>query len=431
MDENPNNELREKVAPIRGMKDLYGVDFRKYQFIIDVATRIANKFGYQLIETPIVEQTAVFQRSLGDESDVVSKEMYSFVDKGGEDITLRPEGTAGVMRAISSNKLLVNNNNPLKLMYYGPMFRYDRPQKGRYRQFHQIGFEHIGEKSPYTDVVNIALAMDIFKNIGLCGVVVHINTLGGAVSREKYAKALVEYLNKYEQQLSAVSKCRLKKNPLRILDSKEPTDIDICTNAPKIQDFLTPDDKKYFDTVLELLKLWSIDYEVDPKLVRGLDYYTHTTFEFKIPNGSYQDALGGGGRYDGLLKLFGGNDISGVGFALGAERIMMLLNEKILPPLGRKVAVIPVSENEFADVFELMATLLDEQVPTELILTGSNLKKRVEIATKRGCSHLIVIGDDEKKQCNVALTEIDNPKLRNILLSKNKLISFLKEECNF
>ncbi len=417
------------ITPIRGMKDLYGLDFRKYQYIIDKSVCIASKYGYQVIETPIVENTNVFQRTLGDETDVVSKEMYSFTDKGGDQVTLRPEGTAGVMRAISSNKMFVNENNPLKLMYYGCMFRYDRPQKGRYRQFHQIGFEHIGEKSPYTDVMTIALATDIFKEIGLTEVKVLVNSLGGFKSRRVYIDALVEYLKKYKNELSNDSKRRLITNPLRILDSKEQRDAEICKDAPKIHDYLTKDDSCYFDKVLKLLEQCNVKYEIDQNLVRGLDYYTHTTFEFKMSSGEYKDALGGGGRYDYLLKMFGGSDISGVGFALGVERLIMLLSDDIIPALPRRVAVIPVSDTEFDCSFELSRTLLDADIPIEFITGGRNLKKRVELATKRGCSLLLIIGENEVKNGSVVITDTRSSNIaeRNTSIQINEVVQYLKK----
>lgn len=415
-----------EINPIRGMKDLYGLEFSKYQSLVSIATKVSSKYGYQCIETPIIEDTAVFQRSLGDESDVVSKEMYSFTDKGGEHITLRPEGTAGVMRAIASNKLLVNDNNPIKLMYYGPMFRYDRPQKGRYRQFHQIGFEHVGEKSPYTDVLSIAMANEIFTSADLDNITVYINSLGGSESRKSYIKAIVEYFKKYENDLSGDSKRRLITNPLRILDSKVPTDIEICTDAPKIQAYLNHEDAKYFDTVIRLLGNWGIDFVIDPKLVRGLDYYTHTTFEFKRGIGEYQDALGGGGRYDGLLKLFCKNDVSGVGFAIGVERLMMLMHDVEIHM--KKVAVIPVSSSELDVALDLTKKLLEVEIPTELLISESNLKKRVETATKRNFSYLLVIGEEEKAHNEVSVTEVDSKTLRNVRYSQETAILCLKEK---
>ncbi len=417
------------INPIRGMKDLYGLEFRKFQYVVDKSVYVASKYGYQCIETPIVENTGVFQRSLGDESDVVSKEMYSFEDKGGEQITLRPEGTAGVMRAITSNKMFVNENNPLKLMYYGQMFRYDRPQKGRYRQFHQIGLEHIGEKSPYTDVLTIELAVDIFKAIGLNNVKVLVNSLGGSQSRKVYVNALVDYFNKYENELSETSKHRLVTNPLRILDSKELNDIEICQNAPKSRNYLNKEDAEYFEKVLMLLEQCNINYEIDLNLVRGLDYYTHTTFEFRMSLGEYKDALGGGGRYDGLLKMFGGADVSGVGFALGVERLMMLLSNDVVLDSPEKVAVIPVSESEFDVAFRLVRTLLKDGIPTELITGGNSLKKRVELATKRNCGLLLIIGENEINNGTIVVTntKVSDSEKRNTVVNMKEIIYFLKK----
>lgn len=417
--------MSQRINPIRGMKDFYGLDCSKYQYIVDTATQISARYGYQLIEIPIVENTEIFQRSLGDESDVVSKEMYSFIDKGGENITLRPEGTAGVMRAISSNGIFVNDNQPLKFMYYGPMFRYDRPQKGRYRQFHQIGFEHIGEKSPYTDVLSIALAVDILHEIGLADVCVHVNSLGGFDSRQLYTTELVKYFKKFENELSEDSKRRLLKNPLRILDSKDSRDCEINLNAPKIRNYLNEHDATYFQKVLDLLDLLDINYIVDQKLVRGLDYYTHTTFEFKTNSEQYSDALGGGGRYDGLLEMFGGSDVSGVGFALGVERLMMLIDYK--PTVLLKVAIVAVSANEFDSAFMLNKELLDNSISCELITGGNNLKKRVELAVKRGCSLLLIIGNDELKDNSVTLTRVNDKDNRSVTIPRYSVVLRINE----
>ena len=279
------------INPIRGMKDIFGVDWDKYQFIINKAIKIANKYGYQVIETPIVEATEVFQRSIGDETDVVSKEMYTFLDKGNESITLRPEGTASVIRAIVTNNILVSPNLPVKLMYFGPMFRYDRPQKGRYRQFHQLGFEQIGAKSPYTDAITIALSYEILTNIGLLDSKIYINTLGDIESRNNYIKALVKYFSRYEDKLSDDSKVRLQKNPLRILDSKDITDRELCFMAPNISDYLSNTDIKYFECVCKLLSKYGIPFEIDNLLVRGLDYYSQTTFEIKSNSTEFTDSI--------------------------------------------------------------------------------------------------------------------------------------------
>lgn len=415
--------------PVRGMKDLYGIDFKKYQYIIDNAMKIAKKYGYEAIETPIVENTEVFQRSIGDETDVVSKEMYTFKDKGDESITLRPEGTAGVMRAIVSNNLLVTNNIPLKLMYYGPMFRYDRPQKGRYRQFHQLGFESIGAKSPYTDAINIALANEILTSVGIFDCQVYINSLGELSSRENYIKAIIKYFSIYEDKLSEESRIRLRKNPLRILDSKDQGDKDICSMAPKIYDYLSKSDIKYFECVCTILEKYGIKYSIDNLLVRGLDYYSHTIFELKVSNGKYKDAIGGGGRYDKLLNILGGPDVSGIGFAIGLERLMMLLDDSKFQLQENIISVIPVSEKEIENALDLYKTILSNDIRAEFIHIGNNLSKKVEIASKLNSNILLIIGNDEVDNNNVTITYMNKKEEegRNKVIDRNNIINFLKQ----
>ena len=387
-------QKRDMFRPIRGMKDLYGVSARKYEHITEVATKIGAKYGYSMIETPTVEATEIFQRSIGDETDVVSKEMYTFVDKGGDSITLRPEGTAGVMRAIVSNNLA--QSLPVKLMYHGEMFRYDRPQKGRYRQFHQVGAECVGDKSPYTDATLICMATEILSGIGIFDFTVLLNTLGDKETREAYTKGLVKYFSRHEDKLSEDSKRRLGKNPMRILDSKDEGDREICQMAPLITDYLSKESEQYFRKVCELLEICSINFEVDNFLVRGLDYYSETAFEFKSTSGDYGDAIGGGGRYDDLLKIFGGADVSGVGFAFGIERLMLLLDDEKFNENIRKVAVIPVTDDENDYAFQLLKSLYDADVPSEFIHHG-NLSKKMKIADRQNCKIALIVGEDEVK----------------------------------
>lgn len=421
--------MNNNIQPIRGMKDLYAVDMDKYEFIISTARKISKKYCYSLIETPIVESTAVFHMAIGNETDVVSKEMYTFLDKGKESLTLRPEGTAGVMRAIASNHLMQSTSLPLKLMYYGPMFRYDRPQKGRYRQFHQIGFEYLGNKGAYTDAITISLAYEILVNIGLYNCTVFINSLGGLSSRQDYIKALVRFFSLYKEKLSPDSQIRLDKNPLRILDSKDLNDRELCKLAPKIQDYLNKEDRTYFNNVCNLLNKFGIRYEIDSNLVRGLDYYTHTTFEIKLSDGIYTDAIGGGGRYDNLLKLFGGPDISGIGFALGIERLMMLIDYK--SNLESKIAVIPVSENEDNYSLDIFQNLLQYDFPTEFIWNATSLRKKIEIASKLNCKFLLIIGEDEVKTDQITvkqLTSNEDISIKQKKINRNQIINFLKTE---
>ncbi len=408
---------------IRGMKDLYGIDIRKYNYIIKKAKKVSEKYGFEIISTPIAEYTDVFQRSLGDETDVVSKEMYTFLDKGGESITLRPEGSAGVMRSIVTESMF--QHLPVKLMYYGEMFRYDRPQKGRYRQFHQLGFEHVGDKSPYTDASIIIMASEILNSIGIFDFNVQLNTLGDDETREDYVKGLVKYLSRHENSLSDDSKIRLKKNPLRILDSKDLKDKEICSMAPIITDYLSKESETYFDKVCDLLEKAGVSYEINNFLVRGLDYYANTTFEFKSIKGDYKDALGGGGRYDKLLRLFEGPDISGIGFAFGIERLMLLLDNEDFKDDLKKVAVIPVTDEENETTFELYKLLLNCDIPSEFIHIG-NISKKMKVANRRNCEIAIIIGETEAKNNFLTVKFMKKEKDPTKFVNRNDIVHFLK-----
>ena len=307
------------VRPVRGTVDLFPEEFRRHSRVIDAARGLANVYGYGEIQTPIFEFTEVFARTLGDVSDVVTKEMYTFEDRGGERITLRPENTAGVARAFISAKL--QNDLPLKYFYAGPMFRYERPQKGRQRQFHQIGVELFGVPGPSGDVEVIALAAQILDQLEMrqhC--VLNLNTLGDTESRQAYRTALVEYFSDYKARLSDDSVARLEKNPLRILDSKDQSDKEIVDGAPSFDQYLTASASEFFGEVREGLDDLGIAYELNPRLVRGLDYYCHTAFEFVTDALGAQGTVIGGGRYDGLIGMMGGPETPGVGWAGGIER---------------------------------------------------------------------------------------------------------------
>lgn len=411
--------------PVRGMKDLYGISVDKYACIVNVAMRIGKKYGYSKIKTPIVEYTDVFQRSIGDETDVVSKEMYTFDDKGGESLTLRPEGTAGVMRAIVSENLA--QNLPLKLMYHGEMFRYDRPQKGRYRQFHQLGFECIGDKSPYTDVILICMAIEILNSIGIFDVKVLINTLGDSKTRSDYTKALVKFFSRHEEKLSEDSKRRLAKNPMRILDSKIASDREICQMAPLITDYLSKESEKYFEKVCNLLERSGVNFELDNFLVRGLDYYGETAFEFKSDAKDYTDSVGGGGRYDQLLKTFGGTDVSGIGFAFGIERLMLLMDNSRLDKNTRKVAVIPVSEQENDVAFQMLQSLYSADINAEFIHIGT-MSKKMKLADKLHCEIAIILGENEINgdKYTVKFMNCSDVNEKTKTVNKNDILSFIR-----
>ena len=312
-----------KLQPVRGTRDLIDDDARAHLHVVDTARATAARFGYGPIVTPSFEFTDVFQRTLGETSDIVTKEMYTFEDKGGDSLTLRPEGTAGIVRAVLSGGL--QNELPLKWYYAGPMFRHERPQKGRLRQFHQIGVELIGVSEPIADVEVIALAAATLDALGvLSATTLELNTLGDNESRAAYRGALVAYLEGFRDRLSEDSQQRLDRNPLRILDSKNTNDKAIVADAPSFADHLTPAAQAFFDAVRSGLEDLGIAYQINPRLVRGLDYYCHTAFEFTTDQLGAQGTVLAGGRYDGLMEMMGGQPTPGVGWAAGIERLSML-----------------------------------------------------------------------------------------------------------
>lgn len=323
-----------KFKKVRGMEDVLPNHSSIWQRIEDTSRNVFSKYNFKEIRTPMVEKTEVFTRSSGDSSDIVSKQMYSFDDKGGRNITLRPEGTAGIVRSFVENKLFgPEHQKPVKLFYMGSMYRYERPGATHNREFHQIGCETIGAISPQIDAEVISLALNIFKELDVKNMKVEINTLGDEESRVNYTEALVNYFKQYEDELSEDSKRRLDQNPLRILDSKDKNDQKLVANAPKIQDSLNERSKDYFNSVLSSLDALGIDYVIDQKLVRGLDYYTDTVFEIMTENESFgegETTICAGGRYNNMVEQFGGpENTGGFGFAFGEERAVALLNSKI------------------------------------------------------------------------------------------------------
>ena len=382
----------EKLQPVRGTRDLIGEEFRRHHHVVEVARHVTGLYGLEEWATPIFEDTGVFARGLGDTSDVVSKEMYTFTDRGGDSVTLRPEGTAGVCRALVSNGL-AQQALPRKIFYAGPMFRYERPQKGRYRQFTQIGAEIMGTAEPLADAEVIACGYQILQQLGVDdGVVLEINTLGDATSRDAYRAALIAYFTEHREKLSADSKLRLEKNPLRILDSKDAGDKALVADAPTIFDHLTPEAASFFEKVLEHLDRFGVPYRKNPRIVRGLDYYSHTAFEFVTDRLGAQGTVMGGGRYDGLVQEMGGPATPCVGWAAGVDRLADLLAET--PEPNRPVAVIPVSEAEEGAAIALMQTLRQAGVAAEIAYKG-NLKKRMERANKVGAQAAVIIGESE------------------------------------
>jgi len=392
-----------KVKPIRGTHDLLPQDMRLHRHVENIALTLSQRFGFLEIATPIIEATEVFQRSLGNTSDIVTKEMYTFETKGGEVVTLRPEGTAGIARALVSNGLA--QHVPLKFFYRGPMFRHERPQKGRHRQFQQVGIELLGIDLPAADVEVIALGHELLSALGLKPIVkLELNSLGDAESRQNYRDVLVDYFLKHVSDLSEESRNRLDRNPLRILDSKDPNDREIISKAPAYSDYLTEESIKFFEIVKQGLNNLEIDFELNPRLVRGLDYYCHTAFEFTTEALGAQGTVLAGGRYDGLVAQMGGPQIAGVGWAAGVERLSMLLTE--LPESQRPIALIPVSDEFVMLVAKLAHELRLAGYFVEMDYKGS-LKKRLKHANKINASFAVIIGEDEARDQAAIIRDLD------------------------
>ncbi len=403
-----------KIQNVRGTYDLYGEAKRKNKKVIAVGSQIVEKYGFEEIETPIFEFTEVFARNLGDTSDIVTKEMYSFEDRGGESLTLRPEGTAGVVRSFISEGM--QQNLPVKMYYAGPMFRYERPQKGRQRQFTQFGVELLGVESPQADIEVIAMAYEFIESLGLTGsVTVEINSLGDAESRDAYRDKLVAYLKENISSLSEDSRIRLEKNPLRVLDSKEECDKEVIAGAPLYQDSLNEASKDFFNDVLRGLDLLGIKYRVNNRLVRGLDYYSHTVFELVTDKLGAQGTVLAGGRYDGLVAQMGGTDVPGIGWACGVERLAMLLTEDVSLP--RPIAVIPVGDDTAAEAMVLAYRLRKAGFAVEQSYSG-NLKKRMVKANKANARKAVIIGSDELSRGEATVKDLDNGEQKTVKLAE-------------
>lgn len=402
----------EKVQCVRGTYDLFGDAKRKMKKVIATGEQVVEKYGFEEIETPIFEFTEVFARNLGDTSDIVTKEMYCFEDKGGESLTLRPEGTAGVVRAFVSNGM--QQNLPVKFYYHGPMFRYERPQKGRQRQFTQFGVELLGVETPQADIEVISMAYEFLEKLGLNGqVTVEINSLGDAESRDAYREKLVAYLQEHFDELSQDSKNRLERNPLRILDSKEECDKAVVENAPRYADSLNEASQQFFADVLRGLDLLGIKYRVNDRLVRGLDYYSHTVFELTTDKLGAQGTVLAGGRYNGLVAQMGGGDVAGIGWACGVERLAMLMEENIALP--RPIAVIPVGEDTQDKALQIAHQLRLAGFNVEQSYSG-NMKKRLIKANKINAAYAVILGSDELASGSATLKNLDSGEQKNVSL---------------
>ncbi|MBC8269478.1 MAG: histidine--tRNA ligase [Rhodospirillaceae bacterium] len=379
------------LQPVRGTHDLLAEDSLRHRKVIDTVRDISGRYGFDEIETPIFERTEVFARTLGDTSDIVTKEMYTFEDKGGDSLTLRPENTAGVARAFISGGLA--QSLPLKFTYQGSMFRYERPQKGRLRQFHQTGAEILGVEGPLADIEIIALGSHYLEALGVRDkTVLELNSLGDTESRAAYRDMLVNYFRSHLDQLSEDSRERLERNPLRILDSKDQGDRDIIENAPLISDSFNDYSRDFFDAVKQGLDVAKVEYTLSPRLVRGLDYYCHTAFEFTTTELGAQGALVAGGRYDGLIKQMGGPPTPGVGWAAGIERLAMMIDE----PEGRArpIAMVPLGTEAEIKALSLTQHLRQGGFSIELGYSG-NMKKRMKRANNVDAVACVILGEDE------------------------------------
>ncbi|KAG0299752.1 hypothetical protein BGZ98_009795 [Dissophora globulifera] len=412
---------------VKGMKDRFGDESQRFQLITEKGVRVASLYGYEQISTPILENSRVFERTLGEDSDVVGKELYSFVDKGGDRLTMRPEGTAGITRALIGQHLY--HDLPQKYYYFGPMFRHERQQKGRLRQFEQFGIELFGQSHASSDVEVIELASLFLSSLGLKNVTLEINSLGNNTSRQIYKEALRDYLAKHEDGLSKDSLNRLSTNPLRILDSKAPQDIEILENCPVLSDYLSEPSQQRFSFITETLAQLNIPFTVNPRLVRGLDYYQDTVFEFKVASselGPQQGTVLAGGRYDGLVEKMGGiAGVPSIGWAAGMERLSLLLNDQDVPLKTRPVVVIPIPEqNHFSadtlppstmalhsHAFVISSALRKQGVKVEFMhLTGTKAQTQKQFARahKMNASHAVLIGSEEMSSGVVTLKCLDS-----------------------
>ncbi len=402
------------LQPARGTRDLIGDDMRRHQHVIETARAVAATYGLDEWATPIFEDTRVFARTLGDTSDVVMKEMYTFDDRGGESLTLRPEMTAGVCRALVTNGL--TQSLPQKVFYAGPMFRYERPQKGRYRQFHQIGAELIGPSEPLADAEVIACGWDILRALGIADdVVLELNTLGDRESRDAYRHALVRYFTAHKESLSADSLARLERNPMRILDSKDEGDRRLVADAPTIAPFLTEAAATFYQKVQSYLAAFGVPYRENPRIVRGLDYYSHTAFEFVTSRLGAQGTVMAGGRYDGLVAEMGGPATAAVGWASGVERLAMLLTRDIAPPRG--VAVVPLGDVAETAALAVLQSLRRAGIRAEMAYRG-NLKRRMERANRAGARIAIILGESEIASGLAQVKDLDSGTQESVAIAE-------------
>ncbi|MBF8247029.1 MAG: histidine--tRNA ligase [Rickettsia sp.] len=406
-----SNEI---IQSVRGMRTLKGVNFNNFKNVIDISSRIAKEFNYQGIELPIVEHSEVFHKTLGDTSEIIEKEIYNFTDKGGKSLTLRPEFTAGIMREYIESKSY-KTNTPYKYFSYGPAFRYNRPQTGRYRQFYQINFEHIGYQDDFFDAEIIHLAFSILKELKINNVTLELNSLGCKESRANYKNIISTYFQKYKQDLSLENQKKIDKNPIGILDSKQCSDQELIVNAPKIEESYTKSSYLYFDKIKKYLSLLNIDFKINPYLVRGLDYYSNIIFEFKTNISSQQNTLIGGGRYDDLATIMGHQSTPSVGCAGGIDRIANMINDQISILDPNSCVIIPISK-EFNEISILLAKKLRDSKIKVMLDFMSDIGKQILRAANSNIKFAIFIGEEELRR--------NQYKVKNLITKEEERIPF-------
>lgn len=419
------------ITKPKGCHDIYGSEAKKWKYVNNLIDAVCERYNYEPIRTPIFEASELYHRGVGESSDIVTKETYDFIDRGDRKMTLRPEGTAGIVRSYIENKMYGDSRQPIKLYYNGTMYRYERPQSGRDRELTQFGVEVLGTDDPMIDAEVISIAVNIFKMVGLKGIKVNINSLGDKESRNNYRNALVKYFTPHIDNMCEDCKNRLEKNPLRILDCKVDCDTDIMKNAPIITDYLNEFSKERFDQVQKYLSLLDIDYVVNPKIVRGLDYYDHTVFEVEamVEDFGSNNVLGGGGRYNNLVKELDGPDIPGMGFAMGIGRLMLALEkENIKLPIEESidcfVMYVSDTEKEYATTLVQELRMNGFKIDTEY--TGRSLKSQFKQADRLNSKFLIILNDEDLKNNEIKVK--NNKTKEEELVELDYLMYYLDEK---
>lgn len=421
-----------RIQSVRGMNDILPEDSRQWQYLEDVVRQLLGRYGYQEIRFPILEQTELFQRSIGEVTDIVEKEMYTFADRNGDSLTLRPEGTASCVRACEQHGLLYNQQQ--RLWYAGPMFRHERPQKGRLRQFHQIGVETFGMKGPDIDAELIALTARLWKELGIAdALTLELNSIGSSESRGRYKTALTEYLSGFKDELDEDSQRRLGSNPLRILDSKNPRTQELLAQAPVLSDYLDEVSRSHFEGLCTRLDKLGIAYKINTRLVRGLDYYGLTVFEWTTTKLGAQGTVCAGGRYDGLVEQLGGKATPAVGFAMGIERLILLLEAlDALPDANGQADIYIVAIGEAAEVAGLkLAEDIREAIPRLRVQShcgGGSFKSQFKKADKSGARLAVVIGEDEIAKGTVAVKPLRDAQAQQQMMALSDVLNLLKND---